>query len=77
MLQLHECVGAALRAMGPESFLKCLPLNLEVQDMSEANVWLFPILKQYIVGANLRHFKDSVLPMIGAMKQKSIKVIIS
>ncbi|CAA2965615.1 RRP12 [Olea europaea subsp. europaea] len=69
--QLHECVGAALIAMGPETFLNVLPLGLDVQDLSEANLWLFPILKQYIVGANISFFTKSILPMIGAMKQKS------
>ncbi|CAI9764639.1 unnamed protein product [Fraxinus pennsylvanica] len=69
--QLHECVGAALGAMGPKTFLNILPLKLDAQDLSEANLWLFPILKQYIVGANLSFFTKSILPMIGVMKRKS------
>ncbi|KAL2533290.1 ARM repeat superfamily protein [Abeliophyllum distichum] len=69
--QLHECVGAALGAMGPETFLNILPLKLDAQDLSEANLWLFPILKQYIVGANLSFFTKSILPMVGVVKQKS------
>lgn len=67
-------MGAALIAMGPETFLNVLPLGLDVQDLSEANLWLFPILKQYIVGANISFFTKSILPMIGAMKQKSATV---
>ncbi|KAI3443520.1 hypothetical protein Pfo_000185 [Paulownia fortunei] len=69
--QLHECMGTALGAMGPETFLSILPLNLEVQDVSEGNLWLFPILKQYTVGAHLNFFTKSILPMIGEMKRKS------
>ncbi|KZV18259.1 hypothetical protein F511_34072 [Dorcoceras hygrometricum] len=69
--QLHECVGSAICAMGPETFLSLVPFQLEVQELSEANLWLFPILKQYIVGANLKFFTESILPMIRAMKQKS------
>ncbi|KAL3637285.1 hypothetical protein CASFOL_019584 [Castilleja foliolosa] len=69
--QLHECMGKALGAMGPETFLSLLPLNLEAQDLSESNLWLFPILKQYTVGAHLNFFTKSILPMIGEMKQKS------
>ncbi|KAL3642880.1 hypothetical protein CASFOL_013695 [Castilleja foliolosa] len=69
--QLHECLGKALGAMGPETFLSLLPLNLEAQDPSESNLWLFPILKQYTVGAHLNFFTKSILPMIGEMKQKS------
>ncbi|CAA0821517.1 ARM repeat superfamily protein [Striga hermonthica] len=69
--QFHECMGTALGAMGPESFLSLLPLNLEIQDLSESNLWLFPILKQYTVGANLSFFTNSILPMIVEMKKKS------
>lgn len=69
--QLHECVGAAVGAMGPESFLTLLPLKLDAQDLSESNIWLFPILKQNIVGAHLSFFTNSILPMVGAMKQRS------
>lgn len=72
--QLHECLGSALGALGPETFLGLLPLNLEAEDLSEANVWLFPILKQYTIGAHLSFFTDSVLGMIGLMKQKSRKL---
>ncbi|KAG8373862.1 hypothetical protein BUALT_Bualt11G0069400 [Buddleja alternifolia] len=69
--QLHDCLGAAIGAMGPENFLSLLPLKLEVQDLSEANIWTFPIMKQYIVGADLKFFTNSILPMIGAMRRKS------
>ncbi|XWS72308.1 hypothetical protein CRYUN_Cryun02cG0028800 [Craigia yunnanensis] len=46
--QFHECVGSALGSMGPETFLGILPLNLEANDLSDVNVWHFPILKQDI-----------------------------
>ncbi|KDP33963.1 hypothetical protein JCGZ_07534 [Jatropha curcas] len=69
--QLHECLGSALGAMGPEAFLSLLPLKFEADDLSEVNVWLFPILKQYTVGAHLSFFTETILGMIGVMKQKS------
>ncbi|KAH8505512.1 hypothetical protein H0E87_012659 [Populus deltoides] len=69
--QLHESLGSALGAMGPETFLNFLPLKLEVDDLSEVNVWLFPILKQYTVGARLSFFTESVLSMVGLIKKKS------
>ncbi|GAB2291556.1 hypothetical protein Dimus_025810 [Dionaea muscipula] len=72
--QLHECIGSALAAMGPERFLILLPLNLEAEDISEANVWLFPILKQYTVGARLRFYIESLLGATGRIKQKSRKL---
>ncbi|XP_057968384.1 uncharacterized protein LOC131157934 [Malania oleifera] len=72
--QLHDCVGSALGAMGPESFLSLLPLKLEAEDISEVNMWLFPILKQYTVGARLHFFKESILGMVGPIRQKSRKL---
>lgn len=74
VLQLHECMGTALGAMGPENFLSLLPLNLDVPDLSESNLWLFPILKQYTVGAHLNFFTKSILPMVRVMKQKAAVV---
>lgn len=72
--QLHECVGSALGAMGPETFLSLLPLKLEANDLSEANVWLFPILKQYTVGARLNFFTEVILGMVGIIRQKARKL---
>ncbi|XP_022730989.1 RRP12-like protein isoform X2 [Durio zibethinus] len=72
--QLHECVGSALGAMGPETILGILPLNLEANDLSSVNVWLFPILKQHIVGAHLSFFSETLLGLVGEMKQRSRKL---
>ncbi|KAI4335172.1 hypothetical protein L6164_013842 [Bauhinia variegata] len=72
--QLHECLGSALVAMGPEALLSHLPLNLEADDLSEANIWLFPILKQYTVGARLSFFTEEILSMISRVRQKSQKL---
>ncbi|XP_062091199.1 uncharacterized protein LOC133797338 [Humulus lupulus] len=71
--QLHECLGTALGAMGPQTFLGLLPLNLEAEDLTEVNVWLFPILKQYTIGAHLSFFME-ILDMIRQMKIKSEKL---
>ncbi|KAI3709731.1 hypothetical protein L2E82_39497 [Cichorium intybus] len=71
--QLHDCLGIAVIALGPETFLNYLPLNLEAQDLSDANVWLFPILKQNIVGARLSFFNESLLDTIRILKLKSAK----
>lgn len=76
ILQLHECVGSAVGSMGPETFLCLLPLKLEASDLSEVNVWLFPILKQYIIGARLNFFMEKLLGMAKLIGQKSRKVCI-
>ncbi|URE31142.1 NUC173 domain [Musa troglodytarum] len=72
--QLHECLGSAISAMGPEKFLHILPLNLDVEDVSDANVWLLPILKQHVVGARLSFFLEHILVMVKHIKQKSHKL---
>ena len=69
-------MGAALVALGPETFLKFLPLNVEAQDLSDANVWLFPILKHNILGARLSFFNESLLDMVRVLKLKSAKVLV-
>ncbi|XP_022035873.1 RRP12-like protein [Helianthus annuus] len=71
--QLHDCMGVAVVALGPETFLKLLPLNVEAKDLSDVNVWLFPILKQNIVGARLSFFNESLLDNIKFLKLKSTR----
>ncbi|CAN1232597.1 RRP12-like protein [Linum perenne] len=72
--QLHECLGSALGAMGPEAFLSVLPLKLEADDLSEVNVWLFPIIKQYTVGAQLSFFRNTIFGTISMMRQRSFEL---
>ncbi|XP_010509765.1 PREDICTED: RRP12-like protein isoform X2 [Camelina sativa] len=69
--QLHVCVGSAVGAMGPETFLSVVRLNLEASDLSEVKVWLFPILKQYTVGGRLSFFTETIFRMIETMSQKA------
>ncbi|KAK9110865.1 hypothetical protein Sjap_018925 [Stephania japonica] len=73
--QLHDCIGEALRAIGPETFLSILPLNLESKDLSEVNVWLFPILKQFTIGGHLSFFLKSIVVAVGLISQKSLMVV--
>ncbi|CAJ2627945.1 unnamed protein product [Trifolium pratense] len=72
--QLHACLGSALVAMGPETLLSLIPLNLEAEDSSVSNIWLFPILKQYIIGAPLKYFTEEILPMIERVREKAQKL---
>lgn len=72
--QLHECVGSALGAMGPETFLSIVRLNLEANDLSEVKVWLFPILKQYTVGGRLSFFTEAIFSMVETMSHKAQKL---
>ncbi|KAL9681670.1 hypothetical protein QQ045_013457 [Rhodiola kirilowii] len=72
--QLHECIGSAVKAMGPEMFLSLIPLNLDSENQSESNIWLFPILKNHTVGAKLSFYCHTILPMIGSLKWKAQKL---
>lgn len=72
--QLHECLGSALAAMGPEKFLGLLPLNLDSENIADANVWQLPILKHYIVGAEMHFFSQYILGMAKHLKHKSLKL---
>ena len=67
-------MGSALQAIGPEVFLSIIPLNLRADNLSEVNDWLFPILRQYTVGACLRFYVESLLSTVGYLKDKSHKV---
>ncbi|KAI3965357.1 hypothetical protein MKX01_042838 [Papaver californicum] len=69
--QLHKCVGSALGALGPETFLSILPLNLESEDLAKSSDWLFPILKHYTVGASLSFFTKSILDKVNFARKKS------
>jgi len=60
--------------MGPETFLSLIPLNFEAEDLSVSNKWLFPILKQYIVGVRLKYFTEEILPMIESARENAQKV---
>ncbi|MCO5571960.1 hypothetical protein L7F22_025711 [Adiantum nelumboides] len=61
--QLHKTIGSAISAMGPENFLNLLPLRLEGADFSNSRLWLLPILRQNIVGTELRFFSEKILPI--------------
>ncbi|KAL2459848.1 ARM repeat superfamily protein [Forsythia ovata] len=70
-LKVAQVSRAITWCYGSETFLNLLPLKLEAQNLSEANLWLFPILKRYVVDANLSFFTKSILPMVSVMKRKS------
>lgn len=63
VLQLQECIGSAITAMGPEKLLMLLPISLNEEDLDCSNIWLLPILKKYVVGSSLRFFMEHVVPL--------------
>lgn len=63
VLQLQECIGSAITAMGPEKLLMLLPISLNEENLDCSNVWLLPILKKYVVGSSLGFFMEHVVPL--------------
>ncbi|XP_020270530.1 RRP12-like protein [Asparagus officinalis] len=71
---LSMCEAQSGAQIISEIFLSILPLNVDAENISDANVWLLPILKQYTVGAHLKFFSHNILDMIKVLQQKSHKL---
>ncbi|KAK7429586.1 pre-rRNA processing protein [Neonectria magnoliae] len=66
-----EVIGKAIRAMGPETVLSVLPLNLAKPAKGQpGRAWMFPILRDYTSNTNLAHFKSEMVPLSELMFQK-------
>ncbi|KAM3691175.1 hypothetical protein ACJW31_09G175400 [Castanea mollissima] len=70
---LRKCIGSAVIAMGPERMLTLLPISLHV-DLTCLNIWLIPILKDYVVEASLGYYIENVVPLAKSFEQASRKV---
>ncbi|KAH8687546.1 armadillo-type protein [Tricladium varicosporioides] len=69
--EADEIIGKAIRAMGPESVLKILPLNLANPKQGQpGRAWMLPILRDYVSNTNLRHFKTEFIPLSEMMFQR-------
>lgn len=64
-------IGKAVRAMGPETVLKIIPLNLiKAKAGQPGRAWMLPILRDYVSNTNLQHFKTEFLPLSEIMFQR-------
>lgn len=64
-------LGKAIRAMGPESVLNVLPLNLANPRSGQAGrAWLLPILRDFVSNTKLQHFKTEFVPLSEIMFQR-------
>lgn len=71
--EADEVIGKAVRAMGPESVLDILPLNLgKPQKGQPGRAWMLPILRDYVSNTNLGHFKTEFIPLSEMMFQRVI-----
>ncbi|KAG6694233.1 hypothetical protein I3842_09G038600 [Carya illinoinensis] len=70
---LQNCIGSAVIAMGPERILTLLPISLHTDDSTCMNLWLVPILKDYVVGASLRYYMEHIVPLAKSFERASRK----
>ncbi|KAK9065755.1 hypothetical protein SSX86_015156 [Deinandra increscens subsp. villosa] len=71
---LQECMGSAVIAMGPEKLLAILPISLDANDQTCSNIWLIPILKEYVAGSSLAFFIENIVPLAVLFEEESKKV---
>ena len=69
--EADEIIGKAIRAIGPESVLRILPLNLAKPKAGQpGRAWMLPILRDYVSNTNLQHFKTEFVPLSELMFQR-------
>ncbi|KAK3405532.1 hypothetical protein EUGRSUZ_K01758 [Eucalyptus grandis] len=68
---LQRCIGSAVIAMGPEKMLSVVPISLHPDNFSSGNVWLVPILRDYVVGSSLEYYMDYIVPLAKSFKRAS------
>ncbi|PPS01032.1 hypothetical protein GOBAR_AA19619 [Gossypium barbadense] len=72
-LELQNCVGSAVTVIGPERMLTLLPITLSVDNLMHSNMWLVPILKDYVVGASLSYYMEHIVPLAKSFQEASCK----
>lgn len=66
-------LGNAVEAMGPDSVLQILPLNLANPKAGQpGRAWLLPILRDHVQKTNLTHFRSEFVPLSETMFQRVI-----
>jgi len=65
-------IAKALAAMGPDSVLEILPLNLGGAKGEPGRAWLLPIMRDSVRNARLAHFRSELVPLSEKMFQKVV-----
>ena len=64
-------LGNAIEAMGPDTVLRILPLNLAKPKSGQSGrAWLLPILRDHVQNTNLQHFRSEFVPLSENMFQR-------
>ncbi|KAK9154840.1 hypothetical protein Sjap_002320 [Stephania japonica] len=74
IMHLHDCIGSAVTAMGPEKTLAVIPISFQEESFTFSNIWLIPILKKYVVGTSLEYFIENIMPLVESLQRASHKV---
>lgn len=61
--------------MGIERFLTLVPISLNEHSYTYSNIWLVPILKQYVTGASLAYYMEHIMSLAKSFKKASQKGI--
>jgi ribosomal RNA-processing protein 12 len=71
--EADEVLGKAIRAMGPESVLNILPLNLAKPKTGQSGrAWMLPILRDFVSNTKLQHFRAEFVPLSELMFQRVV-----
>ncbi|KAF2090195.1 NUC173-domain-containing protein [Saccharata proteae CBS 121410] len=67
-------LGKAFRAMGPDSVLEILPLNLVKPVAGQpGRAWILPIMRDSVSNTKLAHFRSELVPLSEAMFQRVLE----
>lgn len=72
-LQLQNCIGSAVTAMGPEKILTLIPISINPGDSTVQNMWLIPVLHSHVVGASLGYYLEYIVPLAKSFQDESCK----
>lgn len=72
-LQLQNCIGSAVTAMGPEKILTLIPISINAGGLTVQNMWLVPILQSHVVGASLGYYLEYIVPLAKSFQKESCK----
>lgn len=67
-MQVEECIGAAVLAMGPDKIFSLFPIAFDEERLTCSNTWLLPILDKYTYGAPLQLFLDHIVPLVKSIQ---------
>lgn len=71
--EAENVIGAAISAIGPDTVLGCLPLNLgSPSDRTPGRAWLLPLIRDYTRNTTLSTFTSQLVPLIQLFESRSV-----